>query len=83
MPTSTPNSLFTVGQDSNSLTPAFSVSFSVEAFEHSLKLLSMSAKWPRDYFTSEASRSEAERLALYLMGIADAYISEGPNAGTF
>lgn len=55
----------------------------MDNFDHQLKILSLAAKWPADYFVDEASRREAERLALYLMGVADTYLTNGPEASTF
>lgn len=55
----------------------------MDNFDHQLKVLSLAAKWPVDYFVDESSRREAERLALYLMGVADTFMTDGPAASTF
>jgi hypothetical protein len=68
-----------VSPDRDRIMPAMSLSMSVETFDRSLAALAAEVKWPVNYLASERVRRECERLALYLMGVADTYMGSGPN----
>lgn len=64
------------------LLPVESLSLSTDTFERCLAALASETKWPINYIRSERQRRECDRLALYLLGVVDTFMSDGPKRST-
>lgn len=64
------------------LIPVESLSLSTDTFERCLDALASETKWPVNYIRTERRRRECDRLALYLLGVVDTFMSDGPKRST-